>query len=94
MIRNITKDDFNVHIDDNDHLIISVEDKKENSEKDKRGKFLRREFSYSQFQQTLVLPDNVDKNNIEAKQENGVLTVNIPKKALPETKEPKKIEVK
>ena len=65
----LTKDDFNVHIDDNDHLIISVEDKKENSEKDKRGKFLRREFSYSQFQQTLVLPDNVDKNNIEAKQE-------------------------
>lgn len=90
----LTKDDFNVHIDDNDHLIISVEDKKENSEKDKRGKFLRREFSYSQFQQTLVLPDNVDKNNIEAKQENGVLTVNIPKKALPETKEPQKIEVK
>lgn len=45
----LTKDDFNVHIDDNDHLIISVEDKKENSEKDKRGKFLRREFSYSQF---------------------------------------------
>ena len=50
----LTKDDFSVRIDDNDHLIITVENKKENEEKDKKGKFLRREFSYSQFRQTLV----------------------------------------
>lgn len=89
----LTKDDFNVHINDDDHLVICVESRKENDEKDKKGKFLRREFSYSQFQQTLILPDNVDKEAIEAKQENGVLTVNIPKKSLPKNKEPQKIEV-
>ena len=69
----LTKDDFSVRIDDNDHLIITVENKKENEEKDKKGKFLRREFSYSQFRQTLVLPENINKDGIEAKQENGIL---------------------
>lgn len=60
-----------VRIDDNDHLIITVENKKENEEKDKKGKFLRREFSYSQFRQTLVLPENINKMGLKAKQENG-----------------------
>lgn len=46
----------------------------------RHGKYLRREFSYSQFRQTLVLPDNVDKAKISAKQENGILTIFIPKK--------------
>ena len=47
---------------------------------DKKGTYLRREFSYSQFQQRLILPDTVEKARISAKVENGVLTVDIPKK--------------
>ena len=94
IIENDKEYDFSVRIDDNDHLIITVENKKENEEKDKKGKFLRREFSYSQFRQTLVLPENINKDGIEAKQENGILSVTIPKKALPESKEPKQIPVK
>lgn len=46
----------------------------------RHGKYLRREFTYSRFSQTLLLPDNVDKTKISAKQENGILTVFIPKK--------------
>ena len=68
--------------------------KKEDDEKDKKGRFLRHEFSYSQFQQTLILPDNVDTDAIEAKQCNGVLTVMIPKKQAPAVSEKKKIAVK
>lgn len=90
----LTKDDFLVHINHDNHLIISVENKKESEQKDKKGKFLRREFSYSQFQQTLILPDNINKEAIEAKQENGILTVVIPKKEQPPVKESKKIVVK
>ncbi len=90
----VGKDDFKVRVDDNDHLVISVENKTENEEKDKKGKFLRREFSYSQFQQTMILPENVNKDAIEAKQENGVLTITIPKKPEPEAPTPKEIEVK
>lgn len=89
----LTKEDIKVRVDDNDHLVITVENKNESGEKDEKGKYLRREFSYSQFQQTMVLPDNVDKEGIEARQENGVLTVTIPKKEAPST-HPKDIEVK
>ena len=46
----------------------------------RQGTYLRREFSYSQFQQSLILPDNVDKDNIRARMENGVLTIEIPKR--------------
>ena len=40
-----------------------MEKKAENKEEDKKrkGTYLRREFSYSQFQQSLILPDNVEK---------------------------------
>ncbi len=90
----VCKEDINVHINSDNYLEITVEDKSENDEKDKKGKFLRREFSYSQFRQTLALPDNVDADKIEATQHNGILKVVIPKKALPAPKEPKKIAIK
>lgn len=46
-----------------------------------KGRYLRREFSYTKFQQTLVLPDNADTGKIEAKVKHGVLHIDIPKKA-------------
>ena len=79
----ITKDDFDITVDKENHLVVTVEHKQEESEKDKKGRYLRREFSYSQFQQTLILPDNVNTDAIEAHQNNGVLTVMIPKKQTP-----------
>ena len=90
----ITKDDFEITVDKDNHLVVTVERKQEDDEKDKKGRYLRREFSYSQFQQTLILPDNVDTDAIEACQNNGVLTVKIPKKKLPTVSEKKKIVVK
>ncbi len=77
----MTKDDFNVRIDEDNCLVISMEKKNENKDEKKGGRYLRREFSYSKFQQTLVLPDDVEKEHISAKVEHGVLTVDIPKKA-------------
>ena len=53
----MTKDDFNVHIDEDNNLVISMEKKTENKEEKKDGRYLRREFSYSKFQQTMILPD-------------------------------------
>lgn len=77
----MTKDDFNVRIDEDNCLVISMEKKNENKDEKKDGRYLRREFSYSKFQQSLILPDDVEKENISAKVEHGVLTVDIPKKA-------------
>ena len=56
------------------------EEKKE-EKKHEQGRFLRREFSYTRFQQTLILPDDADTDKIEAKVKHGVLHIDIPKKA-------------
>jgi len=73
------KEDFNVHINDDGNLIIKMEQKQEQKEEDKSVRYLRREFSYSKFEQTLILPDDVEKSKISAKVEHGVLTVELPK---------------
>lgn len=76
----MTKDDFNVHIDEDNNLVITMEKKNESKEEDKKeGRYLRREFSYSKFQQTMILPEDVDKEQIAAHVENGVLNIELPK---------------
>ena len=46
-----------------------------------KGRYLRREFSYTKFRQTLILPDDADTGKIQAKVHHGVLRIDIPKKA-------------
>lgn len=46
-----------------------------------KGRYLRREFSYTKFRQSLILPDNADTAKIKAKMRHGVLHICIPKKA-------------
>lgn len=74
------KDDFRIDVGADGELVISMEKKSENEEKNGKDTYLRREFSYSQFRQSLLLPDNVKTDDICAKVENGVLTIDIPKK--------------
>ncbi len=71
------KDDFQVHVNEEGNLVIKMESKHEDEEKNTR--YLRREFSYSKFEQALILPDDVDKEQIAARVDNGVLTVDLPK---------------
>ena len=90
----MTKEDFNVYLDEEGDLVINMEKKAENKD-GRKGHYLRREFSYTKFQQTMLLPEDADREAIEAKVENGVLTVNIPKIRKVEVEKAKKqIEVK
>ena len=91
----MTKEDFNVHIDEENNLVISMEKKTENKEEKKEGRYLRREFSYSKFQQTMILPDDVDKEKISAQVENVVLNIDLPKFSEQEKEKAKRfIDVK
>lgn len=93
----MTKEDFHVDVNPDNELVISMEKKNEEKEEDpkKKGTYLRREFSYSRFQQSLLLPDNVETEKISAKVEHGVMTIDIPKKKV-EEKAPasRRIEIK
>lgn len=89
----LKKEDFNVNVDDDGNLSIKMEQKHENKEEDKKAHYLRREFSYSKYEQTLLLPDDVDKEKISAKVNDGVLTVEIPKLEQKQTKVQRQIEV-
>ncbi|MGM9828846.1 MAG: Hsp20/alpha crystallin family protein [Muribaculaceae bacterium] len=80
----MNKEDFNIHLNENQELVITVEKNTQNEQKEEK-KYLRREFSYTKFQQAFQLPDNVDKEKIGAKVENGVLEITLPKLA-PEDK--------
>lgn len=90
----MTKDDFNVNIDKDGNLHIHMEAHTEKKEEDKKSHYLRREFAYSKFEQTLLLPDDVEKEAIAARVNEGVLTVTLPKMAKPECPAARQIEVK
>lgn len=91
----MTKEDFNVHVDEDSNLVITMEKKNENKEENKKeGRYLRREFSYTKFQQALILPDDVDKEKISAEVNNGVLSVELPKLAKDTVKAKRTIEIK
>ena len=89
----MTKEDFSISLSEDDRMTISVEKKNETEEGDKR--YLRREFSYSKFQQTLELPEDVDKEQITAAVNDGVLTIDLQKKLLEDHHdEPRMIEIR
>ncbi|MCD8102277.1 MAG: Hsp20/alpha crystallin family protein [Alistipes sp.] len=139
----LTRDDFTIELEDDNHLVISMEKRSEKSygdpqadmnentgsseleqesgrengeqqgeqpqqqiqqndnQKDvqqprkQQDKYLRREFSYSSFRQSMILPDNVNREKIEAKVNDGVLTILIPKTTEEEkAQKAKTIEIK
>ena len=75
----MTKADFDIHLDEDGDLVINMEKKVDAKHEQEKGHYVRREFSYSKFQQTMLLPEDSDREKISAKVENGVLTVNLPK---------------
>ncbi len=86
----LKKDDFQIDFH-NDVLKISSE-KKENKE-NKNEKEVRREFFYSSFERTFILPDSVDSDKIEASYKDGILKVVIPKKEETKEKPLRKIKI-
>lgn len=90
----MTKEDFKISLAGDD-IVISMEKKLDNKEENKDKKYIRREFSYSKFEQRLMLPDNVERNKISARMTDGVLNIDIPKMAPQEkAQECHSIEIK
>lgn len=73
----LKKEDFNIDLSGN-MLTISAE--KEEEKEEKEGKYNRKEYSYSSFSRSFTLPEEVNREQIDAKYEDGVLKLVLPKK--------------
>jgi len=74
--------DVNVEISNN---TMTIRGEKKQEKEDKNKDYYRIERSYGSFQRVLSLPEDVDQENIEARFKKGVLTIKMPRKALPES---------
>ncbi len=89
----MNKNDFKIQLDGN-MLSISSEKSDRREENNEDEKYSRKEFSYQSFQRTFTLPkDVVDADKIEAKYENGLLQLVIPKKEEAKQKPPRQIQI-
>lgn len=88
----IKKEYCRVSLNEDGNLCISIENKMEHKEEDKKQHYLRREFSYTNYQQNYSLPEDVLKDKISARVQDGILTVTLPKQEK-EAKVSKSIEV-
>lgn len=84
------KEDFIIDLD-NDILSISTEQKVENEETE--DNFTRREFGYSSFKRTFALPDSIEDSKIKAKYEDGILSIQLPKREEAKQKPARTIKI-
>jgi len=86
------KEDFKIELDNN-VLTISSE-KTEEKEENGKERYSRKEYSYESFQRSFNLPKEVvDEDKIEARYQDGVLHLTIPKKEKAKQKPARKIEI-
>ncbi len=71
------KEDFNIDVEGN-MLTISCE--QEENKEEKEQQFTRKEYSYSSFSRSFTIPEEVNREKIEAKYEEGVLKLMLPKR--------------
>jgi HSP20 family protein len=84
----LKKEDLRISIDTEGNLVVEM-NKENNRKEDKKEngvRFLRREFSTEQFRNTLVLPEDIHRDQITAKVENGILEVTLPRVTVEEKK--------
>ncbi|OOG16319.1 heat-shock protein [Sphingobacterium sp. CZ-UAM] len=87
----MAKEDFKVSLDGN---LLTISSAKEEKKEEQTDNYTRREFSYQSFQRSFELQrEVVDQDNIQARYENGMLRLTIPKKEEAKQKEPRLIEI-
>ncbi len=84
------KDDFKIEVNKG---VLTLSAEKEESSEEKDTDYTRKEFSYSKFRRSFWLPENVITDNIEAKYEDGVLKLRVPKTVTAEPESSRLIKV-
>jgi HSP20 family protein len=84
------KDDFKIDVEDHQ---LTISSQKEVKKEEQDDKYLRKEFSYSSFNRSFILPDWVEEEKIKATHKDGILSVDIPKKDEAKTKMSRNIKI-
>ena len=71
------KSDFEIDIDGN---LLTISCSKEESQSEKETRYTRKEYSYYSFERSFTLPDEINREKIDASYDNGVLSVHLPKR--------------
>jgi HSP20 family protein len=85
-------DKKDLKIDVNEDVITISAEKSNESEESKNG-FKRKEFSFSSFSRSFYVPENVDRDKIDANYKDGILSINLPKQEEEKSKVSRKIEI-
>ena len=87
----LKKEDFKIDVDGN---MLTISSEKEETKEEKDKKFTRKEYNYSSFSRSFTLPEEINKEKIEAKYEDGVLKISLPRKEEAKKPAAKNIAVK
>jgi HSP20 family protein len=71
------KDDFKIDLDGS---MLTISSEKEENKKEEKKKYTRKEYSYTSFSRSFTLPDDVSQDKIDARYEDGVLQIVLPRK--------------
>lgn len=72
----LKRNDFKIKVDEN---LLTISSEKEHEEKEEDENYTRKEFSYESFTRSLSLPDEIKKDKIDAKYEDGILKITLPR---------------
>ncbi|MDX1470010.1 MAG: Hsp20/alpha crystallin family protein [Flavobacteriaceae bacterium] len=86
----MSKEDFNVDVD---NKILSISSEKSSESNESEENYTRREFGYSSFKRTFTLPDSVNADKIKATYKDGILTVDLPKREEAKQKPARQIKI-
>ncbi|MAO09664.1 MAG: heat-shock protein [Flavobacteriaceae bacterium] len=84
------KDDFNIEID---NQVLTISSDMEIEDEEKEDNYTRREFGYSSFKRSFTLPESVDDSKIQAKYNEGILHIELPKREEAKKKPARSIEI-
>ncbi|MEX2511946.1 MAG: Hsp20/alpha crystallin family protein [Cyclobacteriaceae bacterium] len=84
------KKDFKIEFSDG---VLTIQAEKEEKKEEQKEEYKRQEFSYSSIKRSFSLPENIENEKIQAKYENGILHLNIPKTKVGVTAAKKEIKV-
>jgi HSP20 family protein len=87
----LKKDDFHIDVDGN---MLSISCEKEENKEEKEKTFTRKEYSFSSFSRSFTLPEEINREKIEATYTDGVLNISLPRKVGINKPNAKQITVK